>query len=186
MSHNSGYSTWFNVQNAGSVVANVDVLYSDGTTAEATVQPGAAATFDQAVEVGHDLVFSAVVTSDQPIAATVIEEDPSVMFAYSGFIDTSTNPILPLINSYNVGYVTGINVQNSGASDTEVTISYTPSLAGTACTETQTVLGGKSATFALYSFAGATLPGMTTNCVANARFIGSAKVTANDASMPLT
>jgi hypothetical protein len=93
---------------------------------------------------------------------------------------------MPLVNTNNSGYITGINIQNSGGTDTSVTITYTPSAAGTACTETQTVPAGKSGTFALYAFAGAPLPGMTTNCVAGGKFIGSAKVTANSAAQGLT
>lgn len=186
MHQNSGYNTWFNVQNAGSTDAAVDVAYSDGTTASATIKPGAAATFDQLTEAHTPKVFSAVVTSGQPIAVTVIEENPDVMFAYSGFNSTSSNPVFPLINANNSGYVTGINVQNSGSTDSVVTITYTPSAAGTQCTETQTVAAGKSNTFALYAFAGVSLPGMTTTCAPLAKFIGSAKVTANSADQPLT
>ncbi len=185
MSHNGDYNTWFNVQNAGASDATVDVVYSDGTTASATVAPGAAATFDQSIESHTAAVFSAIVNSTQPIAATVIEENPVTMFAYSGFIASATAPVLPLINANNSGYVTGINVQNAGDTDTEVTISYTPSLAGTACTETQTILAGKSATFALFAFSGAPFEG-TTDCVAGAKFVGSAKVTGNTAAQGLT
>jgi hypothetical protein len=184
MSHNSNYNTWFNVQNAGASDATVNVAYSDGTVNSATVAPGAAATFDQYSETGHDTVFSGIVTSNQPVAATVIEENPKTLFAYSGFIGSSVYPVMPLINAYNGGYTTGINVQNTGDTDTDVTISYTPSLAGTACTETQTVMAGKSAIFALYAFAG--VPGHgTTDCVPLAKFIGSAKVTTNTASQGL-
>ena len=186
MKANSGYNTWFNVQNAGSGVATVNVAYSDGTTANATVQPGAAATFDQSTETHTPKVFSGMVTSDQPVAVTVIEENVDTMFAYSGFNETSTAPVLPLINTNNSGYITGINVQNAGSTSTDVTISYTHSAAGTDCTETQTIAGGSSATFALYAFSGSPLPGMTTTCVAGEKFIGSAKVTGNSASEDLT
>jgi hypothetical protein len=186
MSHNGNYNTWFNVQNAGSADANVSITYSDGVTASATVKPGAAATFDQSTENhGTTKVFSGVVTSNQPVAATVIEEDTRTMFAYSGFNSGSTAPVLPLINTNNSGYITGINVQNSGSSDTNVTISYTPSAAGTACTETQTVLAGKSATFALFPFSGTAFSG-TSTCIAHEKFIGSAKVTGNTTSQALT
>ena len=47
MKGNSGYNTWFNVQNTGSADANVQVAYSDGTSATGTIKPGAAKTFDQ-------------------------------------------------------------------------------------------------------------------------------------------
>ena len=50
MKNNSGFNTWFNVQNTGAVDANVTVNYSDGTTANKTVKPFASQTFDQATE----------------------------------------------------------------------------------------------------------------------------------------
>jgi hypothetical protein len=185
MANNSGYNTWFNVQNAGADPASVTVTYSDAAVATATIASGAAHTFDQKLETHPGKVFSAIVTSDKDVVATTIEENTSVMFAYSGFSSGSSAPVFPLINANNSGYVTGINIQNSGTTDTSVTVTYTPSAAGTQCTETQTVAAGKSGTFALYAFAGAPLPGMTTTCTVQ-KFIGSAKVTANTADQPLT
>ncbi len=179
---NSGYSTWFNVQNTGSSAATVNVAYSDGVTAgPVTIQPGASYTFDQLTETGHAAVFSAVVTSDQPVAAAVIEESSAVMFAYSGFTAGTTNPVMPLINANNAGYITGIQLQNGGATDTDVTISYTPSFFGTACSETQTVPAGGSETFALFAFN----DGSNSDCIGGAPFVGSAQVTANSANEDL-
>ncbi len=185
MKNNSGFNTWFNVQNVGTTAANVTVNYSDGTVAMATVQPGASHTFDQAAETHSQAVFSAVVNSSQPVVATVIEESSSIMFAYTGFTGGSVNPVMPLINANNSGYITGVQIQNIGSSDTTVTVSYTPSQAGTACTETQTIPAGQSKTFALGAFAGSPPPGTTTNCVGGQKFIGSAQVTSNSASQNL-
>lgn len=188
MKNNSGYNTWFNVQNTHQTdAAAVTVNYSDGSSANASIQPGASHTFDQAQETHTQAVFSAIITSDKPVAAAVIEESTDVMFAYSGFSGGSTNPVLPLINANNSGYITGVQIQNSGNANTQVTLSYTPSGPGngTACTETQTINAGASATFALHAFAGAPLAGMTTNCAGGQKFIGSAQVTTNSASQPL-
>jgi hypothetical protein len=181
MKGNGGYNTWFNVQNAGGDTANVSVAYSDGGSASASIAPGAAKTFDQAAETHTKTVFSAKVTSDQPIAATVLEENPGIMFAYSGFITTSTNPVMPLVNEYNAGYRTGITIQNSGDTATNVTVSYTPSGAGTACTETQNIPAGENKTFAYDAFT----DGSNSTCVALAKFVGSGKVTTNSANQPL-
>jgi hypothetical protein len=182
MQDNAGYNTWFNVQNTGSIDANVDVAYSDGTSVlDVIIAPGASHTFDQTGETHSLNVFSAVVTSDQPVAASVIEESSSIMFAYSGFTGGTTNPVLPLINANNSGYVTGVQIQNGGASDTSVTVSYTPSTAGTACEETQTIPAGASRTFALLAFNS----GANSDCVPLALFVGSAQVTANSMSQPL-
>jgi len=182
MKANSGYNTWFNVQNTGSTDATVNVAYSDGTTAgPVTIKPGAAHTFDQSSETHSAAVFSANVTSTQAIAVAVIEENPSTMFAYSGFTGGATNPVMPLVNANNGGYITGIQIQNTGASSTDVTVSYTPSAAGTACTETQTIPAGQSKTFAL----GAFTSGDYSNCTALAKFVGSAQVTGNTTNQNL-
>ena len=181
MKGNSGFNTWFNVQNTGGVDAIVTVDYSDGTQAIKTVKPFASQTFDQASE-NHSLkVFSAVVTSPQPVAVSVIEENNVMMFAYNGFLTSSTNPVIPLVNANNSGFTTGIQIQNAGTSSTTVTLSYTPSTAGTACTETQTISGGQSKTFALGAFEN----GSFSDCVAKAKFVGSAEVTGNTTSQPL-
>jgi len=184
MKANSGYNTWFNIQNAGSAATNVTVNYSDGVTASCTnLQPGAACTLNQATEAhASGWVGSAIVTADQPIVVTVMEVGPTTLFAYNGFTGGSTNVVMPLINANNAGYVTGVQIMNLGDTDTTVTVSYTPSLAGTACTETKTIPAKKSETFALYAFA-RTVPGE--NCADGARFIGSAQVTGNSANQPL-
>lgn len=195
MAGNSGYNTWFSVQNTGGTTTDIHVDYSDGTKADKTgVLAGAAVIFDQSTE-SHTLkVFSGKVTSPTsvPLAATVVEENTSIMFAYSGFTAGSTSVVIPLINSNNAGYVTGTQIMNTGATATDVTVSYTPSLAGTACTEKQTIAAGASATFTLYPFTagGPTPPGSTgyvTTCTAGSKFVGSAVVLAagNSASMPL-
>lgn len=187
MKHNSGFSTWFNVQNTGTSSATVTVNYSTGVVANAVIPPGSAHTFDQTLEAHDAPVFSAIVTSDQPIAAAVIEESTQIMFAYSGFGAGSTSPVLPLINANNAGYVTGVQIQNAGGVETTVTLSYTPVPGvGTACTETQTIPAGQDRTFALGAFAGSPPPGATTDCIGGARFVGSAQVTGNTANQELT
>jgi hypothetical protein len=180
---NSGFNTWFNVQNTGGADAEVSVAYSDGTSAgPVTIPAGAAYTFDQMTE-GHTAgsVFSGVVTSDQPVAVSVIEESSAIMFAYSGFVGGSPTPVLPLINANNAGYQTGVQIQNTGATDTDVTLSYT-AVTGTDCTETQTIPAESSATFALAAFAN----GANSTCVAGATFVGSAAVTVNTEGHDLT
>ncbi len=189
MKNNYGFSTWFNVQNTGTADANVTVTYSNGTSEVATIKPGAAATFDQATNANlpDGFVGSAVVSSTQPVAIAVLEVGPTTLLAYNGFPSGSTELLMPLVNANNYGYVTGIQIQNLGTTDTDVTVSYTPSSAGSACTETQTVPAGKSATFALYAFTYDAPSGVTitTNCTKGSTFVGSAKVTANSANQPL-
>lgn len=184
---NSGFNTWFSVQNAGTADATVNVAYSDGVTASATVKPGAAKVFYQAQENHTAKVFAGTVTSTQPLVAAVIQESSSIMFAYTGFTGAgSTTPVFPLINANNSGFITGLQIQNAGSAATDVTVSYTPGLAGTACTETQTIQPGASNTFALFVFGTSANPaGVTSTCAKGAKFIGSAKVTTNSGSQPL-
>jgi hypothetical protein len=74
---------------------------------------------------------------------------------------------------------------NTGGSDTNVTITYTPSAGfpGASCTETKAVAAGKMVTFGF--------PLMPAGCYTNgggggaAAFVGAAQVSTNSASMPL-
>jgi len=183
---NSGFDTWFSVQNAGDSDANITVNYSDGAGDRTAVIPaGAAQTFFQEDETDHTLpVFAAIITSDQPIVAAVIQENPSIMFAYTGFTGGTTNPVLPLINANNAGFQTGVQLQNAGDTATEVTLSYTPADAGTACTETKSIDPGQSVTFALAAFS-PTTDEPASDCIDGERFVGSARVTSNSANQPL-
>ncbi len=180
------YDTWFSVQNTSTATANISIDYSDcAANVNTTVLPGASKTFYQASEACHPTkVFSGLITSDQPLVVVVMEENTAKMFAYTGFADGSTDVVMPLINANNNTIVTGIQIQNLGGSSTSVTVSYTPSLAGTACTETQTIPANSSSTFALKAFS-TNHTGITTNCAGGVKFVGSAKVTANSTSQKL-
>jgi hypothetical protein len=185
---NSGFTTWYSIQNAGSQNATVNVAYSNGVTAGPfTIKPGAAKVVYQSQEAHPNKVFAGTVTSDQPVVAAVIQESNKIIFAYTGFRDTdaSTTPVFPLVNANNANYITGIQIQNAGTAATDVTLSYTPTPGnGAACTETQTIQPSSSATFALAAF-NATAPSPGSNCAKGAKFIGSAQVTANSTSQPL-
>jgi hypothetical protein len=180
--NNSGFNSWVTVQNAGSGPAAVTVTYSDGVTANANIPQGSSHTFYQDDE-AHPAngALSGVVTSDKPVVAVVVQENASTIFAYTGFTEGSTNPVLPLINANNSGFVTGAQIQNAGTQATEVVVTYTPSLVGTACTETQTIPAGQSKTFAFFAFAN----GADSTCTPGERFVGSARVSANSNNQPL-
>jgi len=182
------FYSWFNVQNAGSSDAHVDVSYSDGTSIPTvTIAAGSSHTFDQMLE-SHPTkaFFAATITSDVDIVATVLIENSNLIQAYTGFGAGSLNPVMPLINiqpTNKLGNLaTGVAIANTGGSSTDVTVSYTPSSNGTACTETQTILSHELKVFALAAFK-QTIAGE--NCVANSTFVGTAEVTANTGSMPL-
>jgi len=191
MQNNSGFFTWFSVQNVGASTATVTVNYSDGTNASTTIAPGAAKNFFQAGESHIQKIFAAKITSNVSVVAAVVQENTRMMLAYTGFTGSgATAPAFPLINTNNPnpqGFVTGIQLQNNGSSVTNVTISYQPSSSGTACIETQTIQPGASNSFALAAFStSANPPGVTSTCVKGATLIGSAKVTVNSANQPLT
>lgn len=192
MKGNYGYNTFFSVQNTGSTATDVSVTYSDGTTNSITnLQPGAATKLDQTLETHSATVFSASLqtTGNVPIAAVVVEVGPTTLFAYGGFGGGSTGLVMPLINENNFGYFTGIQIQNLGASNSDVTVSYTPGsgMPGTACQETRTVAAGKSVTFGQNVFVTTSDPAtlVSENCNQGETFVGSGVVTANTNSMPL-
>lgn len=186
---NYGFDTRFNVQNTGTGNATVNVAYSDGSSAgPVTIGPGQAHTFDQAAETHSQAVFAGTVTSDEPIVATVLEIGPTgtpMLFGYNGFVEGSTEPVMPLVQANNYGFTTGIQIQNTGASNSTVEVSYTSTGTGTSCTETKSVAAGSSATFALDAWSSSDPnPGQNT-CVNGQQFVGSAQVTSNSGSVEL-
>jgi hypothetical protein len=189
MKQNSGFSTWFNVQNAGASDATVNVSYAGTACTETkTIKPGAAGTFDQATNscLPSGYVGSAKVDAGTggSVAATVMQVGSTTLFAYNGFTGGDPNPVIPLVNANNSGFITGIQIQNTGSSPTNVTVSYTPvSGGGTACTETQSVPANNSSTFALNAFTFGGAP--STTCALGAKFVGSAEVTTNSANADL-
>jgi hypothetical protein len=159
MRNNAGYYTWFNVQNAGSGDASVSVQYVPGSAGSAhsegpvTIKPGASHTFDQhdVSQLGATFVGSAVVTSNEPVVATVMQvgETYKNMMGYNGFTGGSTEVSMPLVMANNSGYYTGIQVQNVGAAPTTITIDYGQNLAGAFAPsdDTATLAANESKTF---------------------------------------
>ncbi len=150
MCNNSGFNTWFNVQNAGSSSASIDIDYTPGSNGVSgsesdTIAIGAAHTFDQAsgssttncddlADGSGKFIGSARVTSNQPVVATVMQLGTggfNVLMGYNGFASGgSTTVQLPLIMALNSGFYTGYQVQNVGGSSTVATIEYGTNLGG--------------------------------------------------------
>jgi len=160
MRNNSGYNTWFKVQNAGTGDATVTVSYypvpgqgNAATEGPVTISPGAAATFDQATntDLGAKFVGSAVVTSDEPVVSSLMQVGSTFknMMGYNGFLGGATQVELPLVMANNSGYYTGIQVQNAGTTSTTVTVEYAANTAGSwnPADDTATLDPGESATF---------------------------------------
>lgn len=167
MCNNSGFNTFFNVQNAGSADANITVNYIPGSNGAArsetaTIKPGAAKTFDQTTgsstvncttlaDGTGKFIGSAKITSNQPVVATVMQLNTAsfkVLMGYGGFTQGSSQVALPLVMANNSGFYTGIQVQNVGTSSTNVTIDYSANTAGAnnPADETFTLAPGASKT----------------------------------------
>ncbi len=182
MKNNWGYDTFFYAQNLSSNDANITVNYSDGVTKTASgVKPGASAIFDQALEDHAGKVFAATVSATANIAITVAQNGPTLL-TYNSFATGSNFPVMPLVQENHYGYFSGIQIQNIGTVSSDVKVRYTPSLHGTACTETQTIPAGESRTFGEPAFY---RDGGNTDCVKGQMFVGSAKVVTNSGAQPL-
>lgn len=188
MKANAGITTWYSVQNTDPTnAADVSVVYSDGTTAgPISIKPNASYIFNQGKETHSKAVFAAKLTSTKPIVVVAVQEGTKVktILATAGFEAGETNAFMPLINSNNSGYNTGVQIQNIGTLDTDITVSYTPLPGiGSPCWEKRTIKAGASETFALAAFAGVA-PADVSTCT-KVRFVGGAQITANSASQPV-
>jgi hypothetical protein len=140
MRGNSGFDTWFNVQNAGNADTTVTVSYKPGgagtaATESALIKAGAAHTFDQSgnTALGIKFVGSATITSAQPIVAVVNQVGKTVsktLLTYDGFGGGSATVDAPLIMANNAGFLTSINIQNVSATAATVQIKYGPNTGG--------------------------------------------------------
>jgi hypothetical protein len=202
MCNNSGFDTWFNVQNAGTADANITVAYTPGSngTAQsetAVIKPGAAKTFDQKTgsatrncstmaDGTGKFIGSAKITSNQPIVAAVEQLNTSsfkVLMGYGGFTAGSSSVALPLVMANNANYYTGIQVQNTGAAQTTVTVDYSANTAGpfNPANEVFTLAPGASKT--ILQNGSAASNGGVNNWGTN-KYVGSATVT-NSGAQPL-
>ncbi len=148
MKGNSGFDTWYNVQNTGTASTDVTATYSNGTTeGPFTILPGASKTFDQATNAAlpSPFVGSAVVTStgSQPIVATVMQVgtgSTKALLGYNSFGAGSQTITAPLVMAKNSGFFSGIQVMNVGSAPTDVTITYGANTAGSLAPTADTCL----------------------------------------------
>ncbi|MEM7332298.1 MAG: hypothetical protein AAF490_09410, partial [Chloroflexota bacterium] len=110
------------------------------------------------------------------IATTVVQQNATQLLAYNGFTTGATEPVMPLVQANNFNFVTGIQIQNTGNTNTSVTVSYVAGSAGSNCTETASIAAGASETFALSS---------SCTGIGGATFVGAASVTNNSNNQPL-
>ncbi|MFQ5580522.1 MAG: hypothetical protein ACE5H9_04170 [Anaerolineae bacterium] len=184
-----GINTWFNVQNAGSGDASVTVTYAgssnitDPCTQTDTIKPGAAKTFiqNQVSCLSDGFIGAATITSNEPVVAAIVQYDNDSLLAQNGFTGGSTNPVFPLVVNNIFNTWTGIQIQNTGGSSTDVTVTYTPlsGQPGATCTEQQTIPSGESKTFGINYLTN------TSACQGANGYVGSAAVTGNSANQAL-
>jgi hypothetical protein len=202
------FTSFFSVQNIGDSPTKVTVTYvgvngPTGNTAtnpvtfteEKTIQPNTSVEFNQngVTGLGANFTGAATLTSDtEDVVAAVMQVSSNAagqgqILGYGGFANGSTNPIMPIVQANRFGYFTGLNVQNVGTVATDVTIAYTPSGEGTACTETATVQPGAKVAFAQYAFqaGGRGTNAGTDTCADGVAFLGGGRVTVNSANQPL-
>lgn len=194
---NFGTNSWITVQNAGSADATVTVSYNPGLVGSAakdtaTIKPGAAHTFYQKnnAALGERFIGSAKITTNgQPVVAIVNQENDAgtSLLTYGGLVTNgSTTVSTPLVVADNFGSFTGIQILNTGNSDTTATITYSANTATAAsgakdaCPNPQAkqynIAAGKSVT--ILQGGGDAAEGWD-NQFANCRYIGSATITAN-------
>lgn len=176
----SSYTTGFQVKNlSDSDAANITITYynQDGsvdTTANDIIAAGAAADyFPIPATAGFD--GSVVISSDQAVAAIVNVLGDNGSFggaAYGSFSGGSGTAFVPQVLSDFFGISTFFNVQNTGAADATVSVSYTTNN-GT-CSETDVVIApGAAHTFSQDS------DDTSLSCLA-AGSVGSATVSSTD------
>jgi hypothetical protein len=132
MNNYYGYVTALTVQNIGAATANVTVTYGTGLTENTTIAPSSSHLFytpNSGLPSGNSLgLTSAKITSDQNIVALVNEQGGYLRSAsYSAFASGSTTVSIPIVMKRYVSslhYNTSITCQNVGASNTNMTITY--------------------------------------------------------------
>jgi hypothetical protein len=146
MCNNSGFNTFFNVQNAGTTPTEVTITYVPGSNGKAgvsetiTLNPGAAKTFDQTEgsptkdcadlkDASGKFIGGAEIESAEPVVASVMQLNTGsfkILMGYNGFAAGSPEISMPLIMANNSGFYTGMQIQNVGSSATNVTVDYAP------------------------------------------------------------
>jgi hypothetical protein len=119
-----GWFSSLNVQNVGTVTTTVTVEYSDGAVESQDVGPNAAWLIVYGAGT-HDTFFSAKVSASEPLVAIANANANTQSQTYEGFASGSMEIRTPLVMKEFVGaFNTGVQIQNVGASDATVTITY--------------------------------------------------------------
>jgi hypothetical protein len=174
-------STFFNVQNTGDAATTVSVDYTTSggscSATDVTIQPGAAATFDQTDDCSSaGEIGAASVTSDGEIAVAVMQYDTKSLLAYNAFTTGGSSiAVAPLVSQNFFGSRTALQVQKTGASANNVTVNFSPSpgFPGSPCSQTLNIAPGASANFGDSAFFNG-----TPACNAGSGYVGGAEIDA--------
>jgi hypothetical protein len=127
----STYDSCFQVANMEDTDAQVAIAYynQDGTTAASvndTIPASGSKTYCPLNAVSPGFNGSVVISSDKKVAAiTNVNGDGSAFWgSYAGLTGGAQTVALPLVMKANYGFSTWFNVQNTGSSATDVTVTY--------------------------------------------------------------
>jgi hypothetical protein len=180
-----GFSSSLVIQNAGTSTANVTIAYKKSGSADVTetksVPASASVTVDQTATSGlaDGFIGSAVVTSDQPVAAIFLISTASgttgQLSSARGIKSGATSVYLPVVYNQYYGYNTSILVQNVDTASADVKVEYFNSTNGASVgSETATIAAGSSQLFLQFATGGRTP-------VPSSGFNGAAVVTTTNA-----
>jgi hypothetical protein len=176
------WSSEYWVQNLGTGVAQVSANYYTASTGGVagtdsfTIPVGSSARIIPSLAEGF--LGSAVLSSDQEIVAVenhyTVDAGVHMIGASNGVATGSNALVLPLITRHNGGYETKIYLQNIGSVQATVYMTFTPGVAGSAYSMSDTLLPFTMKAYDQSSdaFAPLTTPPAT-------KFVGSARVTAD-------
>jgi hypothetical protein len=148
-----GYTSSLVIQNAAGAVANATITYKRSGSPDVTetrpIPGNASVTVDQgAAALADGFIGSAVVTSDQDVAAIFLVSGPSQLSSGRGAKSGAPIAYAPVIYDQYFGYVTNVFVQNLDTTATNVTIEYFDSRTGASVgSEQATIQPGASTTF---------------------------------------
>jgi hypothetical protein len=124
----SEFTTFFYVQNIGRRPTIITITYSNNTTESTILAPNETRKFDQSNNNNLPTGFngSAKITSSATdIVVNVTQVKVTTLgsiLSYNGAIGTAYNPVFPIVQANNSNYFTGINIYNTGSSDTSITV----------------------------------------------------------------
>jgi len=175
------YTSGVQVVNLETTTATITLTYynQDGSiagTLNDTINGSSSKTYFPLSGISSGFNGSMVIASDRQIAAiaNLVSTDFSYNASTTGFSSGANSFSLPLIMCNNNGFNTFFNVQNVGASDANVTITYIPASNGNSGSESAVIKPGAAKTFD--QTVGSTTKNCSTLADATGKFIGSATI----------